>query len=1082
MSTKRFFQLASLGLLFATPSARAQWQVDGVVLCSDNLTAQLVPLSVSDGQGGAIVTWRDDGVDFDIYAQRVDAAGNVLWTASGVAICIAVGAQLAPCIAPDGAGGAIIAWHDGRSGLNYDIYAQRIDAAGNVLWTPDGVPICMAADRQILPTIIADGNGGAIIAWDDQRDGTHRDIYARRIDASGNAVWNVDGIAICTAPGDQATPKIAPDNTGGAVITWTDVRSGTNYDLYAQRVNASGGVLWASDGVAVCTAWGDQNAYAIAADGASGGIVVWRDDRSADRDIYAQRVDASGNALWMADGLPLCNAVGHQEFPSVVADGSGGVIVTWDDQRAGVANRDIYAQRTDAGGNMLWATNGVAVCAAGLHQSFPVVVSDGAGGGMFAWRDNRGTFFDVYAQRIDAAGNATWIADGIAICSAPESQQNVAAVPDGSGGAIVAWADARNGYWRIFAQHANGNGQLGQPVSFVVTTVADTNTPWTLRYAIEQANATTGHQTIRFQIPGVGPHMITPLSFLPVVTDELTIDGFTQTGSSPNTRPVGTWSNAQVKINLYGPFSGSPDGLVFQAPGTVRGISTHGWAGAAIRVSSPGVVIEGNYIGMDASGITGIGNQTGVLIEADGCVLGGALPASRNVIGWNDSGVRANGADGVQIYGNFIGIGADASTDAGNYNVGILLENDAQDARIGSSVLDTSLNPEEANMIWFNGVVLQGSGTIRNAILGNSLQNTWPSPSIDIDGDGLTFNDFQDADTGPNQRQNYPELLSASGTQITGHALGTPFQYLMIHFYRSSECQNGTAHVWFGATTAVMDENGVAPLTYFPSQPIPAASLITAIATDALGNTSEVSGCVLSQNTPAGSSTPVPLVDQNGTPRGTATYEQVDASGNTFLAWSVLPPVLLSGGFFAGDPSDADIYFDVTTNATFQGYVDVCLSYDENNIPGPESDLQLVHYNGSYWEAVTTSRDEVNNTVCGRVTTLSPFVIAVSTATAIEDRPLPNQFALHTNVPNPFNPQTTIHYDVPASGADVNISIYDVAGRLVRELANEQRAAGRWSVQWNGDDDRSQRVASGVYFYRMRAGSFVDTKKMVLLK
>jgi flagellar hook assembly protein FlgD len=109
-------------------------------------------------------------------------------------------------------------------------------------------------------------------------------------------------------------------------------------------------------------------------------------------------------------------------------------------------------------------------------------------------------------------------------------------------------------------------------------------------------------------------------------------------------------------------------------------------------------------------------------------------------------------------------------------------------------------------------------------------------------------------------------------------------------------------------------------------------------------------------------------------------------------------------------------------------------------------------------------------------------VIAVSTATAIEDRPLPNQFALHTNVPNPFNPQTTIHYDVPASGADVNISIYDVAGRLVRELANEQRAAGRWSVQWNGDDDRSQRVASGVYFYRMRAGSFVDTKKMVLLK
>jgi flagellar hook assembly protein FlgD len=90
-------------------------------------------------------------------------------------------------------------------------------------------------------------------------------------------------------------------------------------------------------------------------------------------------------------------------------------------------------------------------------------------------------------------------------------------------------------------------------------------------------------------------------------------------------------------------------------------------------------------------------------------------------------------------------------------------------------------------------------------------------------------------------------------------------------------------------------------------------------------------------------------------------------------------------------------------------------------------------------------------------------------------------FALSANVPNPFNPQTTIHYDVPAAGM-VNISVYDVAGRLVRELVNERRDAGSWSVQWNGDDRRGMRVASGVYFYRMRAGEFVETRKMVLLK
>jgi hypothetical protein len=94
----------------------------------------------------------------------------------------------------------------------------------------------------------------------------------------------------------------------------------------------------------------------------------------------------------------------------------------------------------------------------------------------------------------------------------------------------------------------------------------------------------------------------------------------------------------------------------------------------------------------------------------------------------------------------------------------------------------------------------------------------------------------------------------------------------------------------------------------------------------------------------------------------------------------------------------------------------------------------------------------------------------------------PRTFALHANAPNPFNPITTIQYDVAADGADVNITIYDVSGRLVRALVDEHRAAGTWSVQWNGDDDRGGRVASGVYFYQMRAGSFVETKKMVLLK
>ncbi len=104
------------------------------------------------------------------------------------------------------------------------------------------------------------------------------------------------------------------------------------------------------------------------------------------------------------------------------------------------------------------------------------------------------------------------------------------------------------------------------------------------------------------------------------------------------------------------------------------------------------------------------------------------------------------------------------------------------------------------------------------------------------------------------------------------------------------------------------------------------------------------------------------------------------------------------------------------------------------------------------------------------------------TATGIEANTIPTSFALHQNVPNPFNPATTIGYDVPPGGGVVTIRVYDVAGRLVRTLIDESQAAGQKTVRWNGTNDTGTRVASGMYFYRMTAPGFTETRKMVLLQ
>jgi len=100
------------------------------------------------------------------------------------------------------------------------------------------VPISTAAGYQYSPTIVTDGSGGAIITWHDYRSGNY-DIYAQRINANGNVLWTTDGVAISTAANNQEWSTIVADGSGGAIITWQDFRS-SNYDIYSQRVSGSG--------------------------------------------------------------------------------------------------------------------------------------------------------------------------------------------------------------------------------------------------------------------------------------------------------------------------------------------------------------------------------------------------------------------------------------------------------------------------------------------------------------------------------------------------------------------------------------------------------------------------------------------------------------------------------------------------------------------------------------------------------------------------------------------------------------------------------------------------------------------------
>jgi YVTN family beta-propeller protein len=439
------------------------------VAVSATVGSQVPDQSIPDGGGGTIVVWGDQrkGTDPDIYVQRISALGTPLWTANGVALCTTSDNQYSPTVASDGAGGAIAAWQDLRGGgvSSRDIYAQRVNASGAPQWTTDGKPVCTSTGDQAEPTMISDGAGGAIIAWSDPIG----KVFAQRLNAAGNPQWTLNGVSLSgVAGGTSLRPVIVSDGAGGAIVAWFDQRSG-GQNIFAQRVNASGSMQWSADGVSLSS--GNANGgftSSITTDGAGGAIVAWVSGSTFSHNIYAQRINASGSPLWTATGVLVCPAAGERVSPTVTADGAGGAIIAWEDNRAGAPDFpvEIYAQRMSSAGAQQWAADGVALRTGG-NNSTPSAVSDGAGGAIVTWVDYR-SGAEIYAQRVDGSGTTLWAANGIGVTTATGNQDYQSAlVPDGVGGAIATWEDFRNGTdYDIYTQRINASGSIGDPLGW----------------------------------------------------------------------------------------------------------------------------------------------------------------------------------------------------------------------------------------------------------------------------------------------------------------------------------------------------------------------------------------------------------------------------------------------------------------------------------------------------------------------------------------------------------------------------------------------------------------------------------------
>lgn len=411
--------------------------------------------------GGAIYVWSDTKLgERDLWAQKVDTQGNLVW-GSPVLIDGKPDRQEDPVISRTSDNNYVIAWIDFTDDLDGNVYAQKINEQGQLLWQAGGKPVCTLLGMQIALNMEPDNNGGVYIVWVDSRNPS-KDLYAQRIDANGNPLWTVNGIPVANGNGDEVQNTMLPDGQGGMMIGYTHTYVGAE-DLYVKRFLPDGSMAWANT-LTLSDAPGNQGKVRMAPIAPGEFVFTWQDQRNEDPDIYAQKVNINGQMMWpnpfIVFGDSGTPSFSPQLNPRIVGTSDNAVVIVWEDHRLDPQNPDLFGQKISSAGNLQWNPDGIAICVAEFAQIGVRMDADNSGGCYIVWDDLRNGNApndDIYAQHLSASGIALWEANGKAVCTAVNTQ-NSGLIKLSDNNIFINWMDIRNGSVGIYYQVLNQAG------------------------------------------------------------------------------------------------------------------------------------------------------------------------------------------------------------------------------------------------------------------------------------------------------------------------------------------------------------------------------------------------------------------------------------------------------------------------------------------------------------------------------------------------------------------------------------------------------------------------------------------------
>ncbi len=441
--------------LLAAPAA-AQWSDTANLSVADNSGEQVQPKTVATSDGGHYVSWFDNSTGgYDVYLQRVDAAGVEQWAHNGVLVAdrgFSSTQDYGLDVATDGS--ALLVFRDDRFG-GEQITAARVMTDGTLAWGVNGVQLTSDAAFHAAPGIAGTSGGNMVVAWTNDSV-----VKLQSLDAAGTPLWGA-GVTLSDSAG-LSFADIHGSTAGGVILSWVRAAGFSSPKiLHCQKLDVTGSALWnGGNSIALFDTSSLQfgNFPDFITDGSGGAVFSWY--TSGPLQCFAQRILADGTEAFPHNGSPgSTNMSNTRVSPDAAFDpATNRTYLFWTEMNSGQSQRGVSGQCFDANGAAQWSATGAELLPlSGNDRGFvqAALLGDGVAVGVI---DSASFGNDtIRAARVNSDGTFAWAPALVDVSHDVADLGRLAMIATDTDEVVLAWQHDND----IRAQNLNGDGSMG---------------------------------------------------------------------------------------------------------------------------------------------------------------------------------------------------------------------------------------------------------------------------------------------------------------------------------------------------------------------------------------------------------------------------------------------------------------------------------------------------------------------------------------------------------------------------------------------------------------------------------------------